>query len=174
MKIGVMSDLHDDIGQGEKALQIFQKEKIEAVLFCGDLVCPSYLKILKDWPWEIKAIFGNNEGDKWGIARRFKKYNITNIEYSKSGLSWELEYDKQKIVTFHGHSPEITKSLVHCGFFDLVCTGHDHEAKIKKVGKTLWINPGSVKGWSENSKVTRASVAIYDTKTNSAKIIYLK
>jgi len=173
MKIGIFSDTHDNVKNIAKARKVFERNEVEICLFCGDLVSPSNLKVLKNWPFPIKAIFGNNEGDHWGIARRFKQYNITNIEYPKRGLSWKLELDSKKIATFHGHSPVITEALTNCGIYDLVCTGHDHEPKIKQVEKTLWVNPGSVTGWSENPEITRGSVVVYDTQKHEAKIIYL-
>lgn len=38
MIIGVFSDVHDAIGNLEKAINRFQKENAEALVFCGDFV----------------------------------------------------------------------------------------------------------------------------------------
>ncbi|NMC35579.1 metallophosphoesterase [Candidatus Beckwithbacteria bacterium] len=173
MKIGIFSDTHDNVANLEKAHQIFNNHNIELALFCGDLVSPFMFKFLSDWPWPIKMVFGNNEGDKYGIIRRLQQYDLHKIEYAPKGNIFSLEEDGQKIAVFHGNGAEITQALLTCGDYDLVCTGHDHVAKISQIGKTLWVNPGTVAGVSENPEVTKGSVAIYDTKSRQAEIIYL-
>ncbi len=149
--------------------------KVEMCLFTGDLVSPFTLKFLADWPIPIKAIFGNNEGDKWGIKRRFKTFNITNVEYApKSGLFWEIDHEDGKIALFHGHISKFTDLLVNSGQYTLVCTGHTHVPHIKIIGKTTWINPGSVTGFStDDPAINSGSVAIFDTKSKFAEIITL-
>lgn len=175
MTIGIFSDTHDNAINIAKVAEVFKKKKIERAYFCGDLVSPFTLNYLKDWPFPIKAVFGNNEGDKWGIHRRFEKYKITNIEYgAKSGLIFQEEIDKQKIILFHGHSQEITQALLDSQEYDLVFTGHTHQPHIKKVGKTIWINPGSVTGISEDPTIKVASVAIHNLETKKTELVYLQ
>ena len=173
MNIGIFSDIHDNVAKLEKAHQIFSDHNIELALFCGDLVSPFMLKFLSDWQWPTKMVFGNNEGDKYGIIRRLQQYDLYKIEYAPKGNIFSLEVDNQKIAVFHGNGSEITQALVTCGEYDLVCTGHDHMAKISQVGNTLWVNPGTVAGVSENPEVTKGSIAIYDTENQKAKIIYI-
>jgi len=173
MKIGICSDIHDNIPNLKKAKGIFEKQKIEEVFFCGDLVSPFTLSFLRDWSWSIKAVFGNNEGDKWGIKRRLEKYRLDQIQYPKKGITWELKRKGTKIVIYHGNSSPVTEALVNCGKYDLVCSGHTHEPQVKRVDKTLWINPGSVTGVSENPKIKSGSVAVYNLETEKAEIIYL-
>jgi len=47
--------------------------------------------------------------------------------------------------------------------------GHDHVAKIAKVGGTLIVNPGEVGGWLTG----RSSFGLLDTETLEAEIIDL-
>lgn len=175
MKIGIFSDTHDNKQNIEKAKAVFIKNNIELYLFTGDLVSPFTLKFLGEWPFPIKAIFGNNEGDKWGIKRRFETFKITNIEYApKSGLFWKIEQGDGNIALFHGHIGEFTNLLVNSGEYQLVCTGHTHVPHIKLIGNTTWINPGSVTGFStEDSEICKGTVAIFDTTTKMANIIEL-
>lgn len=175
MILGIFSDTHDNKQNIEKARKIFADHKVELCLFTGDLVSPFALKFLSEWPFPIKAIFGNNEGDKWGIKRRFKTFNITNIEYApKSGLFWQIQHEDGNIALFHGHISEFTDLLVSSNKYQLVCTGHTHIPHIKVLGSTTWINPGSVTGFStDDPSITVGSVAVFDTKTKEATIIPL-
>ncbi|NIO23209.1 MAG: YfcE family phosphodiesterase, partial [Candidatus Aenigmarchaeota archaeon] len=40
MKIGIMSDTHDQTRRVRKAVDIFNKEKVELVIHCGDIIAP--------------------------------------------------------------------------------------------------------------------------------------
>lgn len=173
MKIGIFSDSHDNIQNLNKAYEVFKKNQVKHAFFCGDLVSPFVLKFIKDWSFPIKAVFGNNEGDRWGVARRLKQYSITNIEYPKRGTFWAVELNGTKIAVYHGDSQEIVHSLVKSREYNLIFSGHTHEPHIKKEGNTTWINPGSVAGVSENPKVKAGTVAIYDMKTKEGKIVEL-
>lgn len=176
MNIGIFSDTHDNKQNIEKAKNTFIENNVELCLFTGDLVSPFTLKFFSEWPFPIKAIFGNNEGDKWGIKRRFKTFNITNIEYApKSGLFWKIEHEDGDIALFHGHIREFTDLLVRSGEYQLVCTGHTHIPNIKVENNTTWINPGSVAGFStDDPTISQGSVAVFDTKTKKAIIIALE
>jgi len=172
MILGIFSDSHDNGENLKKAKHTFEQEGVNEVIFCGDLVSPFTLQSLAAWPWKISAVFGNNEGDKWGVVRRFKKYDITNILYPENGYVHELTIGGKAIFVFHGHLREVTKLAVESGKYDVVCTGHTHESHIRKEGSTLWINPGSVTGQSE-SQNPQATVAVLDLESLEGKIVEL-
>lgn len=174
MKIGVISDIHDNIGNLLKTTKILNKEKVEQIFFCGDLSSPFTMSYFGKLKAPIKAVFGNNEGDKLGIMRRIKKYDL-KIEYApKQGLMWNVKLLNKKIAVFHGHQYEITENLVNSGLFDIVLTGHTHSPHIKNVGKTLWINPGPICGWAGlDVKPTKPSLAVVDLETKKAEVVYL-
>src|SRR3989339_670173 len=150
MKIGIFSDSHDQVEKLIEVKKVFEENKVEIVIFCGDLVSSfNFLKLKQiNWNIPIKAVFGNNEGDRIGIKRKAEKYGV-NIEYPKHGLTWDLECDSCKIAVFHGHDKVITEALLNSQKYDLLCTGHTHVSHLKKVGKTIWINPGSLITFSE-------------------------
>lgn len=64
-------------------------------------------------------------------------------------------------------------SLIDCQEYDVIFTGHTHSARNEVIGKTLVLNPGSVSYACEGKIIKEATVAIYDSSTNMAKIIYL-
>lgn len=172
MKIGVISDIHDHINNLRQAIKILNNKKVDLVFFCGDLSSPFTLDTFKDLKAPVKAVFGNNEGDKVSIFRKKEKEKL-NFEYApKRGLMWDLKLKGKRIAVFHGHQAEITNSLVHSKLFDFVFTGHTHNSHIKQLGKTLWVNPGNICGWTGlDLKPVKPSLAIIDLKTKSVKII---
>ena len=173
MKLGILSDIHDHADRLNEVHRIFEKQQVQEVIFCGDLVSPYLLPYLAKWPWKIHAVFGNNEGDKLGFIRRIKEKNITNIKYPDRSYIHDLTIADKRIFIFHGHLPEVVSLAVESGRYDVVCTGHTHDAHIKTVQKTLWINPGSLTGISANKPDSKPTVAILNLDTVSAEIIEL-
>lgn len=165
MKIGVLSDTHD---QGElirKAVQCFNDEKVSWVFHCGDWVSPFILHFFRDLQAPLCGVFGNNDGDKFRHLAFKNKWGI-DLEYEERFL--EMELDQRKIAIFHGDYAGIVDALVTCGKYDVVFHGHTHQRVNQHFGKTLSLNPGSQ--MQETSiHVKEASVAIYDTETHQAK-----
>ena len=69
MKIGIISDSHDDVDNVNRAIGIFEKEKVKAVIHAGDIISPPIIKEFKrltDDGVEFFGIFGNNDGERKG------------------------------------------------------------------------------------------------------------
>jgi putative phosphoesterase len=63
------------------------------------------------------------------------------------------------------HYLPLAQDLAASGRHDLVCYGHNHQASIETVGKTLLVNPGEVMG-----RFGRSTYAVYDAVTHSATL----
>jgi putative phosphoesterase len=174
MRIGIISDTHDQLESVEKAVKIFQKEKVDLIIHCGDWVSPfvpQFIYTLKpQLTIPIKSVFGNNEGDHFRFFQRKEKENW-KIEFYKE--TFELEVDKRKIVVYHGSNKILTNALIKSQIYDAVFTGHTHQAIIETFGKTLHINPGSTAGYAFGKITKEKTLALYETETNQGKIIKL-
>jgi putative phosphoesterase len=175
MKIGVMSDTHDHLVSVEKAIRIFQKEKVDLIIHCGDWVSPFVPQFIYSLTpkltIQIKSVFGNNEGDYFRFFQRKEKENWL-IDFYKE--AFELEINQKKIAVYHGSNKIITKSLIESHLYDVVFTGHTHQALVEKIGKTLHINPGSTAGYCQGKITKNQTLALYNSKDNSAEIIKIK
>ncbi|TVR68836.1 MAG: YfcE family phosphodiesterase, partial [Spirochaetaceae bacterium] len=64
MTIAVLSDIHDNIWNLEKALVQVKDQRAEVLLFLGDFCAPFTLaQIAEGFSGPVHAIFGNNDGD---------------------------------------------------------------------------------------------------------------
>jgi uncharacterized protein len=164
MKIGVISDTHD---QQELILQCVQKlneANVGLVIHCGDWVSPFILHSFKGLHMPMKGVFGNNDGDKF---RHLKFSQDLNLDVAYEDRFLELVVDHRKIAVFHGGYQGIVQALVACGTYDAVFHCHTHKKVNEMVGKTLSLNPGSMMRMTGGESLG-ASFAIYDTATNSA------
>ena len=66
MKFAVISDIHDNLSNLSKALNYCRENKINDIIFCGDLSNCETLKYLMDnFLGNLYLIDGNNDGPLW-------------------------------------------------------------------------------------------------------------
>jgi len=146
MKVCILSDSHDHRPLLEAAVRAAKGAGAEAVLHCGDVVAPSTLSVLKPFGLPVHVIYGNNAGDLYMMARIANKPGNHVTFY---GQDAGIELAGRRI--FLVHYPHYATAMATTGDWDLVCCGHDHEAKTETItnikGGTTWVvNPGTVGG----------------------------
>lgn len=166
MKIGVISDTHDQRRRILQAVDIFNKEKVGMVVHCGDWVSPFSAARFKALKCPIKGVFGNNDGDK----KMHRERNGSFIEYYDEKM--EIDVEGRRIFVTHGHLPQPLNDALKSGKYDAVFSGHTHVAHVKMEGNTLWLNPGTLVD-ETSDKIKGMSIAVYDTATNTAELIIM-
>ena len=158
MKVAILSDVHDNIWKLETLLAGLEAD---ALIFCGDFCAPFTLaQIGEGFDGPVHAVFGNNDGDQFLLARVASKWPHVTLH----GQFCELELDGRRVAVTH--YPQIGKALARGGGYDLVCHGHSHERLIKRVGNTLQVNPGEVMG-----RLGPSTYALYDTVSGEASFV---
>lgn len=161
MRIGVISDTHDNIWKLEKALE--QLQGVDLVIHCGDLCAPFMVKHLGEGiEVPIHIVWGNNEGDPFRIARVAEGYPHVHLE----GELAQLEVDGFRVGVHH--YPEVAVDLARSGSYDIVCYGHDHTAHEEMIGDCLLLNPGEIMGM--NGKSSLAIVEFPEMKVDSIEL----
>ncbi|WP_411766120.1 metallophosphoesterase [Winogradskyella sp. A3E31] len=161
MKIGIYSDIHDNIKNLEKTLNYFLENNIENTFFCGDFCSPIPAKTIGNSGVITYCVFGNGDGDRFTIQNlAFNQFD--NLKLNAEYAVIELE-DKKIAMT---HYPFYANALAKTGEYNLVLCGHTHEVKIELLNKTTLINPGEIMGWNGNP-----TFVIYDLDNCSTEII---
>lgn len=155
MKIGILSDSHDHVEHTKKAIELFNDQKVELIIHCGDFCSPFMMPLFKNF--NVVAVFGNNDGDIFLLSKKAEEAHV-----QLKGGFWETEMLGKKIAVYHGTYESITKALVYSGLYDLVITGHTHKVVQEKVGKTWSLNPGTVHGFGGDSTVMIVNVVSDD------------
>lgn len=143
MRVAVISDIHDNVWNLEKALAMPELQHADAMLCCGDLCSPFIIHLLgKAYTKPIHIVLGNNDGDIVSIIENSRKYSNIHIhgEYFKGTFG-------DRTVAMN-HYPDKARSIAQNGGFDIVCYGHNHTmVNNEMVGNTLLINPGAIMGY---------------------------
>ena len=137
MKIGIISDTHDNVPMIKKAVAIFNERGVNLVIHAGDYIAPFAVTPLSDLECEYIGVFGNNDGEKLGLNRvSQRKINVQPYSIEFAG--------KEMLVT---HEPGSLDALIKSQSYDIVIYGHTHDPVIEKHDRTLAINPGECGGW---------------------------
>ena len=163
MKIGILSDSHDHLDNVQKAIDLFQEKGVSVIIHAGDIVSPQVLNPFKDCGMKLEGIFGNNDGEKLGLAKRFDKVGGT-----LHGDFADVEAGGLRFGVYHGTSHALLVSVIASGIYDVVVSGHTHKSVNRHEGRTLVLNPGSVHGFRQPG-----TVMLFDTGSRQAELVEL-
>ncbi len=163
MKIGLISDTHDNFKTIEGAIRIFGHRGIEYVIHAGDITTPEAVEAFAGL--KMIGVLGNNDLDKKGLTSAFEK-----IGGELRGEICEIKEDNLLIGVYHGTDFRKRDALIQSGKYNVVVYGHTHKIDNKIVGDTLVINPGTANGWFFGYKAT---AAIFDTISKECDFIDL-
>jgi len=156
MKIGVLADSHDNLAALGKAVSVFNDAEVSLVCHAGDLISPFTSRQLKNLNMDFIAVYGNNDGEKFGLFQAFPSqiYRAPHL----------IAFHQKKILLLH--EPDQLEALKASGRYDCIIYGHTHEVDIQ-AGRTLVINPGECGGWVNGKR----TVAIWNLESNEVDII---
>jgi len=166
MKIAVLSDVHENFHNLILALEKCEELKVKKILFLWDFMNNAIAKIFASSPIPVFAIRWNNDGDKVAITR-------TSCTSKGNFDIWLDTFDRIEIDTrniFLTHYPLLAKPIAKSWDFDAVFYGHNHIYNIDKIKKCIIVNPWEISA----HKTGESTFALYDTTTNTAKILFLK
>ncbi len=158
MKIGIISDTHDNMPKIASAARLLNSQEVDLVLHAGDFISPITADELKALQAPLIGVFGNNDGDRLYLTNRFKNIGKIYPDYH------EFEFEGKRGVIMH--EPKFIDALVKSAVYDLVIYGHTHEIDIRE-GRTLVVNPGEACGWISG----RSTMVILDTDTMEPRVI---
>ena len=162
MLIGIFADSHDHLDHIRLAVATFNEAGCELVVFAGDLVSSFAVPPLRALNCRVIACFGDNEGNKAGVLAGMKIVGTLG----EPPFGFQTPDGKRVLLT---HMDRSLRGLD--GEFDIAIYAHTHKPSIThdELGR-LFINPGETSGWS----YSQPSVALLDTVTMEAKIVWLK
>ena len=180
MKIGIISDTHDDIGGVRRAIEIFNGERVQYVIHAGDYIFPGIVKEFEKLSAKLIGVLGNNDGEKVHLLK-----NFLHIGGELKGELAEIELDGLRFGIYHGTSKELKEQLAGSGKYDILICGHTHrielpdgapKGKYESDGKrTLVLNPGTAhkKVESISGAFKEGGIILFDTQTKEYEFIDL-
>jgi uncharacterized protein len=154
MRIGVISDTHDNLPAIERAVAFFNTQKISFVFHAGDYIAPFSVVRLAALSCDWRGVLGNNDGEKDGLARTSGGRIVEGV--------LRVELGAKKIAVVHDlHSLDMAHEMAQI----IVC-GHTHKPELLTRKERVVVNPGEACGWLSGI----STVAIIDLDAMKAKI----
>jgi len=155
MRIGVLSDTHDQLSAMRAALTRFADLGLDTVFHPGDIVAPFAAKVLAGWRGTLHVTYGNNDGERRGLKRVLPQIQ-----------------DGPLLVTLAGRRILLHHALEWCqpediASADVILTGHTHEVRVEHRDGKLFVDPGECCGWVTG----RATAAVIELETQNVELI---
>lgn len=188
MRIGIISDTHDDLDSVDRAIAIFNRQKVSLVVHAGDFIFPGIVERFRALESaKLVGVLGNNDGEKFGLLKKFKEIG-GELKITDLGEIEDEDNKDIRIALYHGTDQNLREAVIASGIYDIFIHGHTHVKRLaQKVTKiadkekeTLVLNPGTAhrnfptfpplgKGWYED----QPTVIIHDTITRASKFFLL-
>ncbi len=159
--IGVISDSHDNLPAIRRAVGLFTEAGCRLVVHAGDFVAPFAAAELRTLGCPVKAVFGNCDGERPGLAKALKDIG----EIREAPFPFEFEGLRFLIIHLDGLIDRYLASEAP----NVLIFGHTHRPLVERRAGTLLLNPGEAGGWLRG----RGTVALLDPKSRTAEIVPL-
>lgn len=162
MKIGILSDAHNDSAMLQRALGIFRQRGIDTLFYCGDLTTPVMLPYFEGF--EVYMVRGNMDREQQRALRSTAR--------DQRGVHWlgagdEVELSRKRLALTHGDRPEVLYALLETEP-DYLFHGHTHRRRDERIGPTRVINPGALGGTQHEVR----SIAVLDLANDHLEVIH--
>lgn len=162
MKIGILSDTHNNNSNTLAALNVFRQRAITQLIHCGDVTRSEMLDLFAGF--QLTLVEGNGDDP---VRLRLAIQALPHIYFA--GADATLTFENVSVAACHGHDEGRLAGLANSGLFTWVFRGHSHKRGIKRAlnNMTQILNPGALGG----RRVEPRSIAIVDLANNVAEFV---
>jgi len=160
MKIGLLSDTHNNVTNTQAALDIFRAQGIITLLHCGDITRPQLVSLFAGW--DVTFVLGNVDEDVAGLSAAARA-----IGAPPPRPMYTLTLNGTTIALVHGQDDEALQALIESQQYRWVFHGHTHRRRDERVRRTRVVNPGALGG----RHIGPCSAAIVDLSAEAVTFI---
>mgnify|MGYP001365493267 CR=1 FL=1 len=162
MKIGVVSDTHNNLKNVAEIINLFNHKKVDLVIHTGDITNAKTLSSFSSLKCDLYGVFGNNDRDENGLEEIMK---IHEFKFQDPPLNITL--NGRNIAVFHEPDPidEYRKKNLN---IDIILHGHTHRYREEIIGKVLIYNPGESAGMQKGKN----AIGVIDLSDLSTERIF--
>ena len=162
MKIGVVSDTHNNLKNIEIIINLFNEIKVPIVIHTGDISNANTLEQFSKLNSKLIGVYGNNDRNELGLEEVAQKNKFQFQDPPR-----KLSLLDKEIVIFH-EPDKIDQFLSENKLIDVVLYGHTHRYENNIKNGVLFFNPGESAGMQKGSN----AIGILDLKNMQAKRIF--
>jgi len=141
MRIGVVSDTHNNMPNVRKIVSLFNQLDLQKVVHTGDITQAKTLEVFSHLKVPLHGVYGNNDLERDSLEAAVAKYGF---QFTDPPLSIQWHGRELKVV----HDPRDLEDL-DLSSCDLALHGHTHLRTLLRRENSLVFNPGECAGMIE-------------------------
>lgn len=161
MKIGVISDTHGVVERARLAIDVFEREAVEAIFHCGDVGSLDVLQLFVGKLFWF--VWGNTDRPDPSWQGALQAWGLSWPEQSPL----RIELDDTLVAVAHGHEANFRQTF-RSPDADFLFYGHSHVRAVIQVGECTVVNPGAI------HRTSLPTVAIVDLPTGLVRHVDLQ
>ena len=138
MKIGVVSDTHNNLKNCRRIVELFNEAAIDLVVHTGDITQAKTLELFSLLAMPLFGVFGNNDQERNALETA-----AADFDFHFQDPPFEVAWAGRRIVVVHDPL-QLDGVLDHD--HDLALHGHTHLTRIDRREHHLIFNPGECAG----------------------------
>lgn len=161
MRLGLISDTHDNRKRTHRALELLADSDAEILLHAGDLNTDALVPLFDGW----RVLLARGNVDRPRAIREAIDEHDATIDYD---VTHEVEAGDARIGLVHGDDEPRLEGMINSGAFDLVVHGHTHTFRDERIGSTRVVNPGAL------HRARPPSFCFYETSTDELERVEIE
>ncbi len=160
MRVGIVSDTHNNMKNVRRIVELFNEAGVERVIHTGDITQAKTVELFAELDAPLWGVFGNN--DQGELTALTEVVMDLGFDFVQPPLP--LEWAGRRVVVVH--DPLELEPLT-LSEFDLVLHGHTHLLRIEDAGSHLIFNPGECAGMMQGAN----AIGVVDLEQMKPEII---
>jgi uncharacterized protein len=141
MRIGIVSDTHNNLRNVAKIVELFNAARVERVIHTGDITQAKTIHAFAALEAPLWGVFGNNDQERDALDAAIAKHGFRFVD-----PPLELVWHERRIIVVHDPR-DLDDAL--CETHHLALHGHTHHHRLERQGSRLIFNPGECAGHLE-------------------------
>ena len=138
MRIGVVSDTHNNLANVREIVSLFNAAGVDRVIHTGDITKAKTLDVFADLTAPLYGVFGNNDLERDSLQASIRVHGFVFCDPPLA-----LDWAERRIVVVH--DPWDFRALPSAGH-QLALHGHTHRYRCERGDGCLTFNPGECAG----------------------------
>ena len=159
MRIGVVSDTHNNLKNVARIVELFNDANVDVVAHTGDITQAKTLDVMADLKSPLVGVFGNNDQERTSLDSTMAAHG-----FHFQDPPYEVVWASRRVIIVH--DPADLDSVLTTDH-DLALHGHTHLQRIENRSSQLIFNPGECAGHIQGLN----AIGIVELDSLEAKII---
>ena len=159
MKIGIVSDTHNNLKNVAKIVELFNDAGVDTVVHTGDITQAKTLELFGQLKAPLSGVFGNNDQERESLEETAEKFGFRFVDPPLF-----LELARKQIIVVHDPSLLPSAAMKEN---DVVLHGHTHLLRMESIDSALVFNPGECAGHMEGMN----AVGVLDLGTMQPELL---